>query len=227
MARDLVSLKLFTLSLTTALVGLLVSSCSINSTKDSSTRIPDHPIVPLITARRSLYDLYRTRTNDQIKAILPQLFEAARWAPSEYNAQPWRFIYALPGTEAWDTLFATLAPGNQQWVAHASAMILVLSATQDAKGRSLSTHSFDTGLAVSQLLLQATELGLITHPLAGFDHEQVRKAFEIPLLYTIEVLIALGEQASHEHSNKSFAKRDARTATRKSINEFAFEGKLG
>ncbi len=226
MARDLVSLKMFTLTLTTAILGLLFSSCSFGSKKGAHKRMADYAIAPLFLQRESLYNLHRELSPEQMHQQLKHLFEAARWAPSEYNAQPWRFIYGVHGSKQWHKLFSTVVPGNQKWVTNAGALILVLSYNKLKNDKPSRTHSFDTGLAVAQLLLQATELGLVAHPLGGFDYDKARQEFTVPEDYTIEAMIAIGEKASKEHSNESFAKRDARTVSRKPIRSFAFEGKL-
>lgn len=226
MARDMVSLKMFTLTLTTAILGLLFSSCSFGSKNEYPRREAAYPIVPLFLQRASLYDLHRTLSSDELRPQLMQLFEAARWAPSEYNTQPWRFIYGLHGTLEWNKLFDTLAEGNKRWATNAGALILVLSSTKRENGKPAPTHSFDTGLAVAQLLLQATELNLVAHPIAGFDHSAVRQQFKIPADYTIEAMVVVGQQADGEHSQSAFAERDARTSSRRTIEEFAGEGRL-
>ena len=226
MTRDLLSLKMFTFTLATALLGLLFTSCSFGNKKASYKRIADHKIAPLFLQRESLYDLHRELSQEQMSKKMLQLFEAARWAPSEYNKQPWKFIYGVHGTQHWNRLFATVVPGNQKWVTNAGALIVVLSQNRNTDGSPLTSHSFDTGLAVAQLLLQATDLGLVAHPLGGFKHDNVRQEFNIPEEYTIEAMVAIGEKASQKHSNKSFAQRDARQITRKPLSEIAFEGAL-
>ncbi len=226
MARNLVSLKMFTLTLTTALLGLLFSSCSFGSKKDPQKRVAEYEIAPLFLQRESLYDLHRELSQKQMRSKLLQLFEAARWAPSEYNTQPWKFIYGIHGTHQWPRLFDTIVPGNQKWITNAGAIILVLSQNTLTSGKLAATHSFDTGMAVAQLILQATHLGLVAHPLSGFDHEKARHEFNIPLDYTIEAMVAVGERASEVHSNETFAQRNARAVKRKPVSEIAFEGAI-
>ena len=147
---------------------------------------------------------------------LKSLFEAARWAPSSYNNQPWHFMYGIYGTDTWDKLLNTLMPFNQQWASHAGALILVLSRTTFEKsGKPARTHSFDTGMAVAQLLLQATHMNLVTHPMSGFDIDKVRTTFAIPDDYSIEAIIAIGEKAPSGNAQKEFVERDKKPATRK------------
>lgn len=201
----------------------IFSICTI--TAEGSSKKPAYPINPLMVKRQSKADLHRTLSSLAIKEKLTSLFEAARWAPSSYNVQPWRFIYAIQGTPQWEKLFKLLVPFNQKWVANADALILVISKnTSDQNGTLNRTHSFDTGLAVSQLFLQATSMGLVAHGMSGFDYDEARKEFQISKEYTVEAMIAIGEAASKENSTKEFAERDARAAVRKPITEFVFEG---
>ncbi len=214
---------------TCVLVALSLSctSCGPKPKNNEEGRTSAHPIHPLFLARRSKSDLHSTLSQEAIREHLKSLFEAARWAPSSYNGQPWRFIYGIKGTPAWDRLYSILVPFNQKWVANADALILVISKNiSDHNGQPVPTHSFDTGLAVSQLFLEATSRGLISHGMSGFDYDKARMEYGIPKDYTVEAMIAIGEPASKEHSTKEFAERDAKPAQRKSTEEFAFEGKF-
>jgi nitroreductase len=209
---NLRSLTIATLSITTFIA-------------DASLKKPAYPINSLMIERQSKADLHRTLSPLAIREKLFSLFEAARWAPSSYNEQPWRFIYAVHGTPQWEKLFKLLVPFNQKWAANADALILVVSKnSSDGRGKINRTHSFDTGLAVSQLFLQATSMGLVAHGMGGFDYEEARKEFQLPKEYTVEAMIAIGEPAQKENSNKEFAERDGRPAERKPISELIFEG---
>lgn len=206
---------------------LLLSSISWMQTGPipMKARKSDHPINPLFLQRQSYYSLARTLSTEQMKKKLNSLFEAARWAPSSYNNQPWRYIYALNGTPSWKKLFSLLVPFNQEWVQNAGALILVLSHTKyEHNGQDASTHSFDAGLASMQLMLEATSLGLVAHGMSGFDAEAARKEYNIPKEFAVDAMIAIGEVAAAGKSRKEFMERDAKIATRKKIHEFAFEG---
>lgn len=136
-------------------------------------------------------------------------------------------MYAIKGTPEWNRLYNLLVPFNQKWAGNANALIMVISKNiSDYNGTPVPTHSFDTGLAVSQILLQAASMGLVGHPMSGFDYEKARSDYNIPKDYAVEAMIAIGEHASKEHSTKEFAEREAKPAQRKSIEEFAFEGKF-
>jgi nitroreductase len=111
------------------------------------------------------------------------VFEAARWAPSANNAQPWRFVYARRGTPAFERFLAALAPGNRVWAARAAALVAivsveVVSVSGKAEPVPSASHSFDAGAAWAQLALQAHLWGWSTHAMGGFDREKVRSAIE-------------------------------------------------
>ncbi len=159
-------------------------------------RQADHDIDPLFLQRWSP----RAFTAE---AIAPQtllrFFEAARWAPSGYNAQPWRFIYARRDTPDWQPLFASLSEYNQGWAARAAVLVAVLSRkTWTAPGKSepqpVATHSFDAGAAWANLALQATAAGWHAHGIGGFDKARLREALGIPEDYAIEAVVAIGRQ---------------------------------
>ena len=136
-----------------------------------SARQPEHPIDPPFTQRWSP----RAFTGERIdQATLLGFLEAARWAPSGYNAQPWRFIYGRAGTPAWTPIFESLSAYNQGWAQRASALVLVLSREQwKAPGKDELqpniTHAFDAGAAWGYLALQATLACWFAHGIGGFD----------------------------------------------------------
>lgn len=157
-------------------------------------RTPDYPIDPLFT------DRWSPRAFDGASIdhdTLMTLLEAARWAPSAYNLQPWRFVYALRDTRHWDALIATLIPFNQGWAAGASALVYILSDrfVRDADGAVKSdshSHSFDAGAAWAMLALQAVRSGLFAHGMTGFDGDAARAAMAVPDGYRIEAAVAIG-----------------------------------
>src|SRR5580698_4825450 len=121
-------------------------------------RIPDHEILPMFVERWSP----RAMSGEPVsEAKLMRLFEAARWAPSSANAQPWRFAYARAGTPHFERFFNLLVEANRAWCARAGALILVVSKTKNDAGNPLRTHSFDTGAAWMSLALQGWVMGLV------------------------------------------------------------------
>lgn len=123
---------------------------------------------------------------------LMALFEAARWAPSSYNEQPWRFIYAKKGTEQWDTFMDLLVPFNQTWCKNGSVLIVIISKNSSANGDFNGLHSFDTGSAWENLALQGSLKGLVVHGMGGFDYNKARLALHIPNDYTVEAMCVIG-----------------------------------
>lgn len=184
-------------------------------------RIPSYPVEELILTRWSP----RAMSGEPISHDeLMSLFEAARWAPSSYNNQPWRFIYAHRDTKYWHTFFDLLVPFNQEWCARAAALIVVVSHTRFSFNNKPSrTHSFDTGAAVQNLALQGHAMGLVVHGMEGFDYDRARTIFAIPDEYTVEALFAVGRPASSDILSLELKKREL-LSDRKPIAEFVTEG---
>lgn len=160
-------------------------------------RRSEHPIAPLFLERWSP----RAFTGEPLdEATLLSFLEAARWAPSGFNAQPWRFIYALAGSPAWAPLLEVLSGTNQAWAQRASALVLVVSQHQwtppgKTEPQPNHTHAFDAGAAWAHLALQASHAGWHAHGIGGFDRERARQAFGIPDSFTPQIVIALGRRA--------------------------------
>ncbi|AVS68094.1 nitroreductase family protein [Paracidovorax avenae] len=161
-----------------------------------SPRQPDHAIHSVFTDRWSP----RAFTGEPIpESGLLALLEAARWAPSAYNAQPWRFIYARRDTPSWDPIFQALEPFNQGWAQRAAALVVIVSAEQAVfPGESAPApnawHAFDAGAAWASLALQATLSGWSAHAMAGFDAALVREAAAIPGGYAVQAVVAIGRR---------------------------------
>ena len=127
---------------------------------------------------------------------LKSLFEAARWAPSSYNAQPWRILYARRDSKHWDTFFNLMVEGNQNWAKDAGALLVFISRTHfDFNGKPSVTHSFDTGAAWENLALQGWLKGLVVHGMQGFDYERARADLNIPEGFQVEAMAAIGKPA--------------------------------
>lgn len=126
------------------------------------------------------------------ETTLFRLFEAARWAPSSANAQPWRFLYGVQGTPQFQPLFALLDDGNQAWCQRAGALVLVLSRTLFNRGTPNRHHAYDTGAAWMSIALQGHALGLVTHCMAGFDPVKGRAALGVPPDFELQTIVAIG-----------------------------------
>ncbi len=188
-------------------------------------RTSDHPVENLILERWSP----RAFTGDSIPTeTLMSIFEAARWAPSSYNSQPWRFIYGLHGTPAFDTILGLLVPFNQSWANNAAVLIVAVSKTtmmaRDTEMPSHS-HSFDAGAAWQSLALQATALGWHTHGMVGFDMARAATELGVPDGYRVEAAIALGKQADKSILPEEVQAREV-PSQRNKVETFAFEGRF-
>ncbi|WP_426490365.1 nitroreductase family protein [Hymenobacter sp. 102] len=158
---------------------------------------------------------------------LQQLFEAAAWAPSAMNAQPWRYIYAHHAdTEAFQQLTECLLPGNQPWARHAPVLILALAQTQYDNGTPNGAALHDLGLANGNLILEATALGLHGHFMGGFDRDKVKHTFQLPDTLEPVVILALGYIGNAEQLEEPFLSREKAPRQRKAVAEIAFHRQL-
>ena len=156
---------------------------------------------------------------------LNTLFEAARWAPSSGNSQPWRFLFARRNTPAWDTFFNLLVPGNQVWAHKAAALVLVVSRTvAEHNGKPMVTHSFDTGAAWMSLALQGSMKGLLVHGMGGYDRAKAMEDLKIPPEFVPEAMIAIGHHGDLENLVEEKRAGDVNPSQRKALDEIVFEG---
>lgn len=160
----------------------------------ANARNSDYPIDPLFLERWSPRAFDGQPISD---ADVMSLFEAARWAPSSYNSQPWRFLYAKRDTPDWAKFIDLLVPFNRSWAERASLMIIAVSNSLmlppgAEKPVPSHSHSFDTGSAFCCLALQATRLGLQAHGMVGFDHDKAFADLNVPIGYRVEAAIAVG-----------------------------------
>ena len=185
-----------------------------------SFRQSEYPIDPQFLKRWS------PRAMNGAKIDLPvlmSLFEAARWAPSSSNLQPWNFIYGIRDTPAFDGLFQTLGKGNQAWCVNAGALVLAVSNTQQ-NGKPNKAHAFDTGSAWMSLALQGSLLNLVVHGMLGFDFIKAHETAALPIGYEPQAMIAIGHPAPVTQLPESYRDRE-KPSDRKKIEEFVFEGK--
>lgn len=186
-----------------------------------TTRQSIYQIDPLLLHRWSSRAFSGEPVSDQ---QLMQLFEAARWAPSSYNNQPWRFLYAKRGTAAWDAFFNLLVDFNKSWTHNAGALVLIISQEKTDNGKPINSHSFDTGAAWQNMALQATSMGLVAHGMSGFDYAQAKKALHIPEGYTVEAMVALGHPGNIEDLSEQLQASEVTPSGRKPVEAFAYEG---
>lgn len=152
--------------------------------------------------------------------ILMSLFEAARWAPSSSNSQPWRFLYAKQNTTHFPLFFDLLVDFNKQWCEKAAVLGVIAS---EKTQKTSVTHALDTGAAWENLALEGNFRNLVVHGMQGFDYEKARKSLQIPDLYEVLAMFAIGMPAPKENLPEELLKRES-PSNRKKVSEFAFEG---
>jgi nitroreductase len=164
--------------------------------KEALGRQAGHGIEELFLDRWSS----RAYTDDAIpEDELLSLLEAARWAPSAYNAQPWKFVYALRGEGGWANVLGALVPFNQGWAGKAAALIVVASATHSTPAgggepRPNPSHAFDTGTAWGFLALHAHLRGWSAHAMSGIDKDAAKTAAKLPEGYEVHAVVAIGRR---------------------------------
>jgi len=160
---------------------------------------------------------------------LRSLFEAARWAPSSNNEQPWRFVVASKVHETeWNRLLACLVEGNRTWAYRAPVLILSVASLNfedDSKSNRHALH--DTGMAVENLVLQAIALGLAAHQMAGFDVEKARADLKIPAGYEPVAMIAVGYPGDPNVLSDRLKQRELAPRERNAVSAFVFSGEWG
>lgn len=190
----------------------------------NKTAITAAPILPVLAERWSprSFDATHALTEHELLSML----EAARWAPSANNAQPWRFSVATRGTDLFDSLSATGLTGfNQAWAPRASALIVVSIQTKNADGAPNRFAPYDAGLTVSSLVIQAHELGLHTHQMGGFVADEVRSILGLEENLDPIVVVAVGKLAPAEDLEGPAYEREIAPRTRLSLDEIVLHGK--
>ncbi|MBP1995226.1 nitroreductase family protein [Paenibacillus eucommiae] len=185
-------------------------------------RQPDHEIHPQFLTRWSP----RAFSNQEVpNDVLLSLFEAARWAPSSGNSQPWRFIIAR-NAEDRAKFHSFINPSNLVWCDKAPVLVVVASQSKNAQGDTIRTHAFDAGTSWGYLALEASNQGLITHAMAGFNPDAARTALEVPEDYEIYAVIAIGYRGSKLDLPEKLQEREI-PSNRRSVEESCFEGGFG
>jgi nitroreductase len=193
-----------------------------------NTRVSRHPILPLILERWS------SRAYDRVTPVdreeLAVLFEAARWAPSSFNIQPWRFVFALRGDAGWNAMLDLLIPFNQGWAGAAGALICICSevdvASKTGERQPSYSHSFDAGAAWALLALQASSVGLSTHAMTGFDVERAKSVLQLPANVRPEAMIAVGREGSRADLPEGLRERDV-PSDRRQLETFVYQHTFG
>jgi nitroreductase len=190
--------------------------------QEFNPRIPDAEIHPIFLERWSP----RSFTDQPVsEEVLLSILEAARWAPSSSNLQPWRYIIARTSKDR-ESFYSFIMPGNLEWCKKAPILILLLSHTLQANGDLNRAHGFDTGTAWGFMAIEAVNQGLITHAMGGFHADQARTILHIPDEYALHAVIALGYQGEKSALPEHLQIREIPNA-RRPITESLYEGLFG
>ncbi|SFB11714.1 Nitroreductase [Lentibacillus halodurans] len=176
-------------------------------------RHTDHDIDPVFLHRWSPRSFLE---KDIPEDVLVRIFEAARWAPSAMNLQPWRFIIARTNEDR-EKFYSFIKEGNRKWCEKAPVLALIISDKQD------NTHAFDAGAAWGYLSLEAARQGLVTHPMGGFHRDQAREILNIPDDFDIQALVAVGYKGEKEALDEDLQPRE-QPSDRRPLKESIFEG---
>ena len=186
----------------------------------------DHPIEEILKRRWSPRAFSDRRVEHQ---KLQSLFEAARWAASSFNEQPWSFIVATKdNSEEYATLLSCLTEKNQQWAQLAPVLMVSVAKLTFEKNGKPNRHAFhDVGMAVANMIVQATAFGLYVHQMAGFSVEKVRETYSVPEGFEPVAAIAIGYPDDPNVLPEQFRQQEIGPRQRKPIVSFIFETKWG
>jgi nitroreductase len=185
-----------------------------------------HPINDVLAERWSPR-AFADRTVDHDKLL--SLFEAARWAPSSFNEQPWRFIVAAKeDSAAYERILSCLIEFNQAWARTAPVLMLSLCSTLFAKNGKVNPHAWhDTGMAMMSLVVQATTFGLYVHQMAGFDGEKVRRLYSVPADVQPVAAAAIGYLGDPASLPRELREKEHAERSRREARGFVFRDRFG
>ncbi|WP_409346911.1 nitroreductase family protein [Paenibacillus sp. MBLB4367] len=185
----------------------------------AATRKPEHEIMPVLLNRWSPRAF---AAKDIPENVLYRLFEAARWAPSGSNEQPWRYIIARKPEDR-ERFLSFINPFNTEWCAQAPVLVLALSKKTTSKGSPSSSYAFDAGAAWGYLALEGVAQGLITHAMGGFNRQQAIETLGIPEEYEPLAVIAIGYRGDPASLSERNREREV-PSTRRPLEELLLEG---
>lgn len=177
-------------------------------------------IHPLLAQRRSprAFDPRHELSAEELTALL----EAARWAPSSTNSQPWRYLVGRRGDAVFTALHAALSEGNRTWAARASALLLAVAEVRGPEGAPRSHAAWDVGQSVAHLTLQAGALGLAVRQMGGFDPEAASASLGVPAGFAALTVVAVGRPQRPAEIPADLHQRETAPRVRKPLEEVAF-----
>lgn len=185
--------------------------------RSAQTAVAVHPLLSERWSPRS-FEVSHTLGDEELLSLL----EAARWAPSANNGQPWRFVVGRRGDATYELLLAALNDGNRRWAGSSSALVAALAKERLVDGVPQPGAAYDTGLAVAQLSVQARALGLYTHQMGGFDRDRLRTALGVPEGYRAMSVTAIGALAPAELLPQDLRDRETGARERRPLAESFF-----
>ena len=193
-----------------------------------------NPAITQVPIDETLANRWSGRAYDATKPIshaqTVALLEAARWAPSCFGDQPWRFIVWDKNKDAasWQQAFDCLVPGNQVWVKDSPLLLLTIADTLfNHNGKPNRFGQYDTGAATENLCLQASSMGLMAHQMGGFDAEKAREVFSIPAQFNLMAMVSVGYPVDIASLEGDILSRETAARTRRPLNELFFSGAWG
>lgn len=189
-----------------------------------------NPAITQVKINETIANRWSGRAYDATKPVskaqILSLCEAARWAPSCFGDEPWRFmVWDKNGnTEAWQKAFDCLVPGNQEWVKNAPVLLLVCADTLFGHNQKPNRWAqYDTGAAAENLCLQAADLGLMAHQMGGFNTDAARSTFAIPEQFTLMAMVAIGYAGDANQLSEDLKARELAARKRKPIADLFFD----
>ncbi len=185
----------------------------------AETSVPINDIIATRRSPRSFNSSHEIEDTD-----LLALLEAARWAPSAFNGQPWRFFVGRRGESTFEEILSSLSEFNQLWAKNASALILVAGKDTKADGSPHLGYLYDCGLAVAQLSIEAHDRGFVAHQMTGFDKTLAQTAVHVPTELKPVVVIAIGLQDDADKLPEQIAAREVAPRERLALSAIVLKG---
>lgn len=190
--------------------------------KPANTLLEIHPVLKKRWSPRAFRD--QAVTNEQLHRI----FEAARWAPSSHNDQPWRFIVGTKGDDTWNKLYECMVEFNQKWAGNAPVLILAVGKKiSDKTGKDNQVFMYDVGQSMAYITFQLEHEGLVAHQMGGFSKGKATELFSIPEDHAPLVMMAIGYQDTPDTLPADFAKMEKAPRSRRPVGELVFSGSFG
>lgn len=190
---------------------------TLSQTRTAPASAPDAPILDVLAERWSTRVFDASAPLDE--AALASALEAARWAPSANNSQPWRFVIARRGTAEFETIHDSLMGFNKSWTGAASAFVVTVAETETEDGKPMLYGGYDSGQAAAYFTIQAHAEGLYTHQMGGFDRAAVATAFGLEARFTPQTVMAIGALGDVSAADEALQAREALPRVRRPLAE--------